>query len=140
MANVLRLCILFVAVEAALSSVLCVMHSLDPAKNYGMGVCPFWDLALFMYHGLCSHIAILGAVLGDLALSDEDLQAMPIRVVKSREPENIGYAKPRPRHPGDFSAMFALGAIPTTPPQEIISLPSVTKRRRIASCAVSQRL
>jgi len=80
-AEVPRLRVLFVAIEAACSFLFWAMKS--NSKDYGMSAsCP-WPRASFLYRGLCSHNAMSEGVAGDFDLSSEQLEEMAA-VVKEK--------------------------------------------------------
>ena len=76
-ADVPRLRMLFVAVEAALSFVFWAMVSKD--SDYGMGDCCPWPRDLFSYGGLCGHNPLHEGLIGNLDLTAEQLEDVAAR-------------------------------------------------------------
>jgi hypothetical protein len=102
-ADIPKLRVLFVAIEAAFGFLFWAMQS--QTKDYSMGkFCP-WSRDSFSYHGLCSHSPLSEGAAGDFGLTNEEIEVMAAQAKeKSRAYHAKYHQNRRARSPERFHA------------------------------------
>jgi Zinc-finger of C2H2 type len=90
-ADVPKLRVLYVAIEAALSFLFWAMQSQN--KDYGMSGCCPWPRNSFSYSGLCSHSALAENVAGNFDLSSEQLEAVAAAIKEKNRSYQAEYQR-----------------------------------------------
>ncbi|KAI8935312.1 hypothetical protein NX059_007898 [Plenodomus lindquistii] len=90
-ANIPRLRVVIVLLEALLACMYWTMYSLE--KHYGFGNLCKWDKDTLQWGGLCSHNPLFEPVHGDFHLTDEEREAFAAQVAEKNKQYQIDYQK-----------------------------------------------
>jgi len=76
---VLKIRLLFLALEAAFAYIFWAMRTVNKANDYGMGHICSWDRSTLEYDGLCSHCCLNEGVVSDYELSKRELEELDLK-------------------------------------------------------------
>jgi hypothetical protein len=88
---VLKIRLLFLALEATFAYMFWPMRTVNKANDYGMDRICLWDRSTLEYDGLCSHCCLNEAITGNYEFSEKELEELNAEKMMKRKADEAEY-------------------------------------------------